>query len=296
MRRADRLFDVIQVLRTAKKPVTAAALAEELEVTVRTIYRDVATLQARRVPIEGAPGLGYVLRKGFDLPPLMFTIDEIEAIAVGARMVQRVRDSELQHAAARVLDKVTVVLPESLRGHVADAPVYVSRGDAVQPKVDMAQVRAAIRDRRKLRIAYVDEKGHRTRRTIWPLAMAYYVDVSVVGAWCELRRDLRNFRVERIASSRMLAARFQDHNGKLLAEWLALPKERPAHRGCEDRAAPPPAGQGRAWRTPRRRARGTAGQWHGSGRHRPSSGRHRQACPRLRRQTVRAGQCLGSWG
>ena len=230
MRRADRLFDVIQVLRTAKKPVTAAAIAEELEVTVRTIYRDVATLQARRVPIEGAPGLGYVLRKGFDLPPLMFTIDEIEAIAVGARMVQRVRDSELQHAAARVLDKVTVVLPESLRGHVADAPVYVSRGDAVQPTVNMAQVRAAIRDRRKLRIAYADEKGHRTRRTIWPLAMAYYVDVSVVGAWCELRRDLRNFRVERIASSRMLAARFQDHNSKLLAEWLALPKERPSSK------------------------------------------------------------------
>jgi predicted DNA-binding transcriptional regulator YafY len=121
--------------------------------------------------------------------------------------VQRVRDSELQHAAARVLDKVTVVLPESLRGHVADAPVYVSRGDAVQPTVDMAQVRAAIRDRRKLRIAYADEKGHRTRRT-----------------------NLRNFRVERIASSRMLAARFQDHNGKLLAEWLALPKERPSSR------------------------------------------------------------------
>ena len=177
MRRADRLFDVIQVLRTAKKPVTAAALAEELEVTVRTIYRDVATLQARRVPIEGAPGLGYVLRKGFDLPPLMFTVDEIEAITVGA-LVQRVRDSELQHAAARVLDKVTVVLPESLRSHLADAPFYVSRGDAVEPKVDVAQVRAAIRDRRKMRIAYVDEKGHRTRRTIWPLAMAYYVDVA----------------------------------------------------------------------------------------------------------------------
>jgi len=228
MRRADRLFDVIQVLRSAKKPVTAATLAEELEVTVRTIYRDVATLQARRVPIEGAPGLGYVLRKGFDLPPLMFTIDEVEAIAVGARLVGRLRDKELQRAAARVLDKVTVVLPESLRGHVADAPVYVSRGDAAEPRVDMAQVRAAIRDRRKVRIAYVDEKGRRTRRTIWPLAMAYYVDVTVVGAWCELRKDLRNFRIERVAASRLLAARFHDHNGTLLAEWLALPKERPA--------------------------------------------------------------------
>jgi predicted DNA-binding transcriptional regulator YafY len=231
MRRADRLFDVIQVLRTARKPVTAATLAEELEVTVRTIYRDVATLQARRVPIEGAPGLGYVLRKGFDLPPLMFTVDEIEAVTVGARMVQRLRDPELQAAARRVLDKVTVVLPESLRGHVADAPFYVSQGEAATPRgVDMAEVRSAIRDRRKLRIAYVDEKRRRTRRTIWPLAMAYYVDVTLVGAWCELRKDLRNFRVERIAASRVLAERFQDHNGRLLAQWLALPKDRPVSR------------------------------------------------------------------
>src|SRR5262245_30610546 len=230
MRRADRLFDVIQLLRTAKKPVTAAALAEELEVTVRTVYRDVATLQSRRVPIEGAAGVGYVLRKGFDLPPLMFTIDEVEAIAVGARLVRRLRDKELQRAAGRVLDKVTVVLPESLRGHVADAPIYVSRGDAKDPQVDVAQVRSAIRDRRKMRLVYVDEKGHRTRRTVWPLAMAYYVDVTVLGAWCELRRDLRNFRVERIAASRVLAARFQDHNGRLLTQWLALPKERPVSR------------------------------------------------------------------
>jgi predicted DNA-binding transcriptional regulator YafY len=231
MRRADRLFDVIQVLRSARKPVTAAMLADELEVTVRTIYRDVATLQARRVPIEGAPGLGYVLRKGFDLPPLMFTVDEIEAITVGAKLVRRLRDSELQQAAGRVLDKVQVVLPESLRTHVADAPFYVSRGDAIEPRgVDVAQVRAAIRDRRKLRMSYLDEKGNRTRRTVWPLAMAYYVDVSLIGAWCELRRDFRNFRVERITSSRVLAARFQDHNGKLLAEWLALPKERAVAR------------------------------------------------------------------
>src|SRR6266702_2691985 len=153
MRRADRLFDIIQTLRAAPRPLTAAALAEKLEVTVRTIYRDVATLQARRVPIEGAPGVGYVLRKGFDLPPLMFTVDEVEAITVGARLVQRLRDSELQQAAKRVLDKVTVVLPESLRSHVAGAPFYVSGGNAVSPRgVDVAQVRSAIRDRRKMRI------------------------------------------------------------------------------------------------------------------------------------------------
>ena len=228
MRRADRLFDIIQALRTAKKPMTAAALAEELEVTVRTIYRDVATLQARRVPIEGAPGLGYVLRRGFDLPPLMFTVEEIEAVTVGARLVQRLRDHELQAAARRVLDKVTVVLPESLRSHLDRPAFYVSRGDAAEPHgVNVSELRSAIRDQRKIRIAYVDEKHRRTRRTIWPLAMAYYVDVTLVGAWCELREDFRNFRVERITSSRMLAARFQDPQGKLLAQWLALPKDRP---------------------------------------------------------------------
>ena len=112
--RADRLFDIIQVLRSAKQPVTAAALAEELEVTVRTIYRDVATLQARRVPIEGAPGVGYVLRKGFDLPPLMFTVDEVEAITVGARLVQRLRDSELQQAATELMVAPTLPVNDTL--------------------------------------------------------------------------------------------------------------------------------------------------------------------------------------
>jgi predicted DNA-binding transcriptional regulator YafY len=228
MRRADRLFDVIQLLRTARKPLTAAALAGHLEVTVRTIYRDVATLQARRVPIEGAPGLGYVLRKGFDLPPLMFTIDEIEAIAVGARMVRRLRDAELQQAAERVLDKVAVVLPEGLRTRIAEAPIFVSSGMAAMPEgIELAQIRAAIRDRNKIRLAYEDEAGRQTRRTVWPLAIAYYVDATILGAWCELRRDLRNFRVDRIAESGVLATRFQDHNGRLLAKWHALPKERP---------------------------------------------------------------------
>src|SRR5271165_4157123 len=134
MRRADRLFDIIQVLRATSHPVTAAALAEQLEVTVRTVYRDVATLQARRVPIEGAPGIGYVLRRGFDLPPLMFTMEEIDAIAIGARLVRRIRDPKLHEAAARVLAKVTAVVPEALRAQLAAAPLYVSEGSAAAPQ------------------------------------------------------------------------------------------------------------------------------------------------------------------
>ena len=229
MRRADRLFDVIQVLRTAKKPVTAATLAEELEVTVRTIYRDVATLQARRVPIEGAAGVGYVLRRGFDLPPLMFTIDEVEAIAVGARLVRRLKDPALQQAADAVLAKVSVVVPERLRPHIADAPVYVSPGMAAEAEgADLAEIRAAIRDSRKLYIGYADVQGSRTNRVIWPIAMAYYVDVTLVGAWCELRADYRNFRVERIQSSKVLEDRFDQDGGRLFREWSALPKLREA--------------------------------------------------------------------
>src|ERR1700691_6167527 len=126
MRRSDRLFDIIQRLRTARSPVTAAAIAVELEVTPRTIYRDIVALQASRVPIEGAAGIGYVLRRGFDLPPLMFTSEEIEAIAVGARLVARTGDPGLQDAADSVLSKVTVVLPEALRAYLAAAPFYVS--------------------------------------------------------------------------------------------------------------------------------------------------------------------------
>src|ERR1700744_471559 len=145
MRPADRLFDIIQRLRTARGPMTAAALAEELEVTVRTVYRDVATLQARRVPIEGAAGVGYMLRRGFDLPPLMFTTDELEAIAVGARLVSRTGDPGLQYASESVLSKLTVVLPEALRAQLASAPIFVSESGAPVPeRIDLATVRQAI--------------------------------------------------------------------------------------------------------------------------------------------------------
>lgn len=227
MRRSDRLFEIIQILRTAVRPVTAAALAEQLEVTPRTVYRDIATLQARRVPIEGAAGIGYVLRRGFDLPPLMFTVEEIEAIAVGARMVRRLRDPKLQEAAESVFSKVTVVLPEALRAHLVSAPIYVSEGSAAAPGVDMAELRGAIHDSRKVHIAYADEGGRRSHRTIWPIAMAYYVDATLIGAWCELRADYRNFRVERIASSKVLDEHFSQDNGRLFAEWSALPKDKP---------------------------------------------------------------------
>jgi predicted DNA-binding transcriptional regulator YafY len=223
MRRSDRLFDIIQRLRTARRPTTAAALADELEVTVRTVYRDVATLQARRVPIEGAPGIGYMLRRGFDLPPLMFTTEEIEAIAVGARLVARTGDPGLQDAAESVLSKVSVVLPEPLRTQLTSAPIFVSPSGAPVPdSVDLSTVRQAIRDERKMHICYADEKGLRTERTIWPIALAYYVQATLIGAWCELRRDYRHFRADRVSALAVLDERYPSDNGRLMAEWLAM--------------------------------------------------------------------------
>ncbi len=220
MRRADRLFDVIQILRTAKGPVTAATLAAELEVTVRTIYRDVATLQARRVPIEGEPGLGYMLRRGFDLPPLNFTTDEIEAIAVAARMLKRTGDRGLQQAAQSVLSKVTAVVPEALREFLAAPPIYVvGRGAPVPPVADLTVIRKAIRGGRKLRIAYADERGNKTRRTIWPIVVAYGVEVTLIGAWCEMRRDFRHFRTDRIRKLDVLEARVPMDGRTLMARW-----------------------------------------------------------------------------
>jgi predicted DNA-binding transcriptional regulator YafY len=227
MRRADRLFDIIQVLRTAQRPTTAAALAEHLEVTVRTVYRDVATLQARRVPIEGAPGLGYVLRRGFDLPPLMFTTEEVDAIAVGMGLVRRLRDPALQDAASAVLAKIAAVLPDATRRYFSAAPFFVSEGSAVVPDgVDLSEIRSSIRDRHKLRLAYRDEQARLTHRTVWPIAMAYYVDVTLVAAWCELRSDYRHFRVDRIEALAVLEEQFPSDDGRLMAGWLALGRER----------------------------------------------------------------------
>lgn len=221
MRRADRLFDIIQALRRASGPLTAAQLAGQLEVTVRTVYRDIASLQASRVPIEGAAGLGYVLRQGFDLPPLMFTRDEIEAILVGARLIKRTGDPGLQAAAEGVLSKLSVALPAHLRDHLDLAPVYVSPAGAVTPQqADLTDIRTAIRDRRKLRLSYVDVDGKATERVVLPLAIAYFVEATLLCGWCELRQGQRNFRLDRIRQMALLEDSFADDHARLMAEWL----------------------------------------------------------------------------
>jgi predicted DNA-binding transcriptional regulator YafY len=227
MRRADRPFDILRILRAAERPVTAAVIADELEVTVRTVYRDVATLQARRIPIEGAAGVGYVLRRGFDLPPLMFTEDEAEAIAVGVRLLARTGDPGLQKAAESVLSKVTLVVPDPLRDYLNATPVYVSKSGAPVPaRRDLpTTIRHAIRDGRKMRIAYQDENGRQTHRVIQPFAVAYYVEATLVCAWCELRNDIRHFRTDRVVSADVLNESFTIAE-PVIAAWLAERQDR----------------------------------------------------------------------
>ena len=223
MRRSDRLFDIIQRLRTARAPVTAAAIAEELEVTPRTVYRDIAALQGSRVPIEGAAGLGYVLRRGYDLPPLMFTPDEVEAVLVGMRLLRRTRDPGLQQAADSVLSKLAAVLPEPLRGTLDTPPFHVSEGDAREPgAISLAELRVAIREANKLRITYRDLSGTASERVIRPVAIEYYVEATLLCAWCELRNDYRHFRADRIEAASVLSDSFSADRDRLLAGWLAL--------------------------------------------------------------------------
>lgn len=226
MRRADRLFDIIAMMRAARRPVTAAALAAELEVAPRTIYRDIATLQARHVPIEGAAGIGYVLRAGFDLPPLMFTTEEAEAIAIGARLLRRTGDPALQAAANRVLSKIMGIVGDTLHAYLADPRFFVSdHGARVPATADLAAVRRAIRDARKLRITYADGQGRDTARTIWPIGLAYYVQATLVYAWCELRADYRHFRADRITAFEVLAECYPIEERERMAGWLASRQE-----------------------------------------------------------------------
>lgn len=222
-RRADRLFQLIQVLRRQRgRAVTAQIIAAELEVSVRTVYRDVSDLQAQRVPIEGEAGVGYVLRDGFDLPPLMFTEDEIDALVVGARIVQSWADPALAAAAGDVLAKVEAVLPPQLRPRVRSlgllSPPSERRPEAA---IDMGELRRAVREQRKVTVDYVSEPGDRTRRTIWPMALAFFPPVWLLLAWCELRQDFRSFRVDRIHAIMFEEQRYPPTPGRRLVDYLS---------------------------------------------------------------------------
>ena len=218
MRRADRLFELIHLLRRARRATTAAQLAERLEVAPRTVYRDVAALMAMGLPIDGAAGVGYIMRPGFDLPPLMFDREEVEAVAVGLQLVNRTGDQDLQTAARRVASKIASVLPELRADELDDGRFVVSAYDT--PAVaDMGLLRSAVRDNRRLAIVYRDERERETERTCLPLAVIYYIEVTVLAAWCELRDDFRHFRADRIVTCHGTGESFADLAPQLRRDW-----------------------------------------------------------------------------
>ncbi|WP_426749791.1 helix-turn-helix transcriptional regulator [Myxococcus sp. Y35] len=223
MRRADRLFEILQVLRRAKGPMTASAIAEQLETSQRTVYRDLSALMARRVPVRGEAGVGYVLERGFDLPPLMLTPSEIEAVVLGAQWVAANADMTLSAAAGDVLAKVAAIIPEHLRELVDDPVVGTPPAKQRNPDgtVDLSRLREWSRKQLKLHIHYADSEGTTSKRTVWPILVGYVTGVRVLIAWCELRQDFRIFRTERLLSVNFLDAPYPERRSVLRRRWEA---------------------------------------------------------------------------
>lgn len=224
MRRTERLFRIIQVLRSHRRPVTGEALAAELEVSLRTLYRDMAELIAQRVPIRGEAGIGYVIDSQYDMPPLMLTADELEAAVLGATWVAARGDGALARGARDLVAKLSAAVPEPLRPVVLDSNLKAVTFAAIEPDgFDLGLVRQAIRLRRKLDLDYCDLSGARTMRRVWPVAIAYTEQLKLIAAWCELRGDFRHFRADRVSgctisdepipgTARQLRARWEKSN------------------------------------------------------------------------------------
>nr|WP_175107987.1 YafY family protein [Pararobbsia alpina] len=220
MSRAARLLELMQCLRRRRHPVNGATLAGELGISLRTLYRDIASLQAQGAHIEGEPGMGYVLRSGFLLPPLMFTVTELEALTLGARWVADRTDNELAQDARNALAKIGAVLPDDLQQELHETSLLVGPPSAVlDGHTYLPALRRAIRLERKLAIRYLDLQKRDSERLIWPIALGFFDHVRMVVAWCELRQGLRHFRVDRLIALDVLEARYPKRRRALLKEW-----------------------------------------------------------------------------
>lgn len=219
MRRADRLFQIVQHLRGGRL-VTARLLSERLEVSERTIYRDIADLQSTGVPIDGEAGVGYLMREGFELPPLMFTRDEIVALVAGARMVRAFGGAAMARAAEEALVKIGTVLPENERERIARTEIHTPDwviSDAERQAIDALE--RAVENRRVLTLDYRDEAGQMTRRDVRPLGLWFWGKVWTLVAWCELRNDFRAFRIDRIVVMQEAGRSFKPERGKQLGDF-----------------------------------------------------------------------------
>ena len=223
MSRAQRLLDLIQVLRRHRRAVSGSVLAEELRVSLRTLYRDIDTLKAQGADIVGEAGVGYVLRPGFMLPPLMFSEEEIEALVLGSRWVSERADGLLGKAARNVLAKIGAVLPDDLKDGIERSGLLIGPGEPIpEGDTELPAIREAIRSERKIRIVYADERGNGTQRTVWPVALAFYDRVRLVVAWCELREDYRHFRTDRIIGLETTMETYSRRRAALLKAWRTL--------------------------------------------------------------------------
>ncbi len=218
MRRADRLFQIVQLIR-GRRLSTAAFLAQRLEVSLRTVYRDVADLQHQGVPIEGEAGVGYRMRAGFDLPPLMINREEAQALVASVRLARPRLDAELARHADTVLSKVLAVLPADTRAQAERLAIYAldfGRNQDVRARIE--QLRTAIDHRRLLRVIYLDLKGARSERRLRPLACYDWGQNWTLAAWCEARQDFRSFRLDRLETLEILEDRFRDEPGRTLVD------------------------------------------------------------------------------
>lgn len=220
MSRSERLFDLLHVLRRHRQPVSGRVLADEIGVSLRTLYRDIATLQAQGATIEGEAGVGYVLRPGFLLPPLMFPPEEIEALVLGSRWVAGRADGPLAEAALSALARIGAVLPAELRAEMEASALFVAPGAAIPAdSIDSALLRKAIRTERKLSLAYLDAAGTASERIVWPFALAFFDQVRLLIGWCELRGAFRSFRTDRITRADIREARYPVRRAELIRQW-----------------------------------------------------------------------------
>jgi predicted DNA-binding transcriptional regulator YafY len=223
MSRSERLLDLLQVLRRHRRPVSGGVLADEIGVSIRTLYRDIASLQAQGAAIEGEPGVGYILKPGFLLPPLMFPPEEIEALVLGSRWVADRGDDPLRDAARNALARIAAVLPPDLRDALDASALLVGPGVKIPvDSVDPALLRKAIRTERKLSLSYNDGAGVASERVVWPFALAFFDQVRVLLGWCELRQDFRSFRTDRIVHAQALDARYPKRRQALLKQWREI--------------------------------------------------------------------------
>ena len=220
MSRATRLLDLLQLLRRHRYPVSGAELARELEISLRTLYRDIAALQAQGAHIEGEPGVGYVLRPGYMLPPLMFGQEELEALVLGMRWVADRGDHRLGEAAQNALTKIVAVLPKDMADDLETTGLIVAPSMCLPAAmVDLGDVREAIRNEQCVQMSYIDLGGTATERTVWPIALGFFDHVRLLIGWCELRQAFRHFRADRISTWTPTGRRYPKRRAALLKAW-----------------------------------------------------------------------------